>query len=145
MFIERVILVKKIALVVLFALAVSILAACGGSTESNNTNNTGNSGSSSNTITMDATAFSMDTITIAKGSTITFTNAQNSGTQHILVIGNQGIPATEDGAPDFGGSNGHTVDPGQSFTTGAWDTAGTFHITCLLHPTTMNLIVTVTG
>lgn len=139
---------KKAAFVALFALAISLLAACGGSPYGGNSGNNGsggNSGSSPNTVTMGAETFSMDAITIAQGNTITFTNDQNSGTQHILVIGNQGTPANEAGAPDFGGTSGHTIQPGQSFTTGAWNTPGTYHVTCVIHPTTMNLTVTVMG
>ncbi len=94
---------------------------------------------------MGASTFSTTSISITKGSTITFTNDPNSGTEHILVIGDKGAPATEAGAPDFGGSTGTTIQAGSSFTTGAWNTDGTFHVTCIIHPTTMNLTITVTG
>jgi plastocyanin len=132
---------KKAALIALFALAISMLAACG----SSNTGGNGGGGNNPNTITMGATTFSTNSISITKGSTITFTDSQSNGAQHILVIGKQGVPETEAGAPDFGGTNGHTFQPGQSFTTGPWNTDGTYHVTCTIHPTTMNLTVTVTG
>lgn len=138
--------VKKVALLALCCLAISLLAACGGSTSSNSGNNGGgNNGNSANTITMGVQTFSSNTITITKGSTLTFTNDPNSGTEHILLIGSNGTADNEAGAPDFGGSNGETIQPGASFTTGAWNTAGTFHVTCEIHPTTMNLTITVSG
>ncbi|HEU5366966.1 MAG TPA: plastocyanin/azurin family copper-binding protein, partial [Ktedonobacterales bacterium] len=97
------------------------------------------------TITMGATTFSPTSITITKGSTITFVDDKNTGTEHILVNGNQGTFANETGAVDLGGSSGHTFQPGDSFTTGAWNTPGTYHVTCIIHPTTMNLTITVSG
>lgn len=133
---------KRVTLLLLFALVLSALAACGGSTGSGDNNN---NSAASNTITMGASTFSPTSITISKGSTITFTNDPNSGTEHILVLGSQGNVQSQDGAPDFGGSNGTTIQPGKSFTTGAWNTAGTYHVTCTIHPTTMNLTITVTG
>jgi plastocyanin len=130
------------ALIALLVLSVSTLAACGGSTTSGNSGNTGNN---SNTITLGASTFSTNSITITKGSTITFQNDPNSGTEHILVLGTQGTATSEAGAPDFGGANGTTIQPGKSFTTSAWNTDGTYHVTCTIHPTTMNLTITVTG
>ncbi len=133
---------KKVGLLFLFALVVSLLAACG----SGSTSSSGGSGSNNpNTITMGASTFSTDTMTITKGSTITFVDDQNSGTEHILVTGKMGVYQNQPGAPDFGGSNGHTFQPGQSWTTPPWNTAGTYFVTCVIHPATMNLTVTVTG
>lgn len=133
---------KKLALVALIGVLCSILlAACGSSNNSGNTSNGGSSCDATH-VTMTANTFCEDTITISKGSTITFIDDKNSGTEHILVIGKNGSAATEQGAPDFG-SNGHTFQAGDSFTTPPWNTAGTFHITCTIHPTTMNLTVTV--
>ena len=129
---------KKVALIALFALALSGLAACGGST-------TSNSGSNANTITLGASTFSSTSISITKGSTITFTDDQSNGAEHILVNGTNGTFQSETGAADLGGSSGHTLQPGDSFTTAAWNTPGTYHISCTIHPTTMNLTITVTG
>jgi len=131
---------KKIGLIVLFVLALS-LAACG------STSNSGNSGSSNNpnTITMGASTFSANTISIPKGSTIAFVDDQTTGAEHILVTGKMGIFQSQPGAPDFGGSNGHTFQPGQAWTTPPLNTPGTYFVTCTIHPTTMNLMVTVTG
>jgi plastocyanin len=67
----------------------------------------------------------------------------STGSLHILVIGTQGNPQTEAGAPEFHGSTGITFHPGQSWTSPPWQTPGTYHVTCTVHPTTMNLLVTV--
>ena len=133
---------KKLVLLALFALSLPFLAACGGGSSSN----TGSSGGgSSNTVTMGATTFNSNSITIKKGDTITFSTDQ-SGSPHDLVIGKNGNFTPEAGAPDFGGSNGHMVSPGQSWTTPTWDTPGTYDVSCTIHPTTMSdFVVTVTG
>ena len=85
-----------------------------------------------------------DTITIKKGQTITFVDDKSTGTTHILVIGTNGAPKPEDGAPDFGAS-GKTFQAGDSWVSPPWNTVGTFDVTCTIHPTTMNLKVTVTA
>jgi plastocyanin len=132
---------KKLALVALVGILCSILlAACGGSS---NGGNTSSSACDSTHVTMTSNTFCENSITISKGSTITFIDDKTSGTEHILVIGNNGSAATEQGAADLGGSNGHTFQAGDSFTTPAWNTAGTFHVTCTIHPTTMNLTIIV--
>ena len=133
---------KKFALVALVGVLCSLmLAACGGASNGGNTSGGGGACDSTH-VTMTANTFCEDSITISKGSTITFVDDKNTGTEHILVIGKTGAPDTEQGAADFG-SNGHTFQAGDSFTTPPWNTAGTFHITCTIHPTTMNLTVTV--
>ena len=133
---------KKFAFVALVGVLCSILLAACGSSNSGNTSN-GGSGCDATHVTMTANTFCENSITISKGSTITFIDDKNSGTEHILVNGKNGTPDTEQGAADLGGSNGHTFQAGDSFTTAAWDTAGTFHVTCTIHPTTMNLTIVV--
>jgi plastocyanin len=84
------------------------------------------------------------TITIKKGQTITFLDDKSTGTMHILVIGPNGAAKREPGAPDFG-SPGISLQPGQSKSTPPWNTPGTYDVSCTIHPTTMNLRVTVTA
>jgi plastocyanin len=128
---------KRITLLAVFAMMLAALVACGGSSSANT------STASNYTVTMSGVTFSVNSITIPKGSTITFTTDQG-GSAHNLVNGSNGQAHPESGAPDFG-SGGHTVGAGQSWTTSPWNTAGTFHVTCTYHPTTMTLTVTVTG
>lgn len=121
-------------IVLVFALALSTLAACGGSAAPTTSG-------SGNTVNMTGVQFDQSSITISKGSTITFTDP-TGGSPHNLVNGTEGQAHPESGAPDFG-SGGQTVAPGASWTSPAWNTAGTFHVTCTFHPTTMTMTVTV--
>lgn len=128
---------KRITFLAIVVLILTALVACGGSS------NTGSSSGSNTTVTMSGVTFSTNSITIPKGSTITFTTDQG-GAAHNLVNGSDGQAHPESGVPSFG-SGGQTVGAGQSWTTGPWNTAGTFHVTCTYHPTTMTLTVTVSG
>ena len=83
-------------------------------------------------------------ITIKKGQAITFADDRSTGQPHILVIGPNGTPKPAAGAPDFG-ANGISFQPGDSKSTPPWITAGTYTVSCSVHPTTMNLKVTVTA
>ncbi len=130
-------MVKKLVVVLPLVLLLSLLASC--KVQSAPT------AAGGNTVVMGATTYtSGDTITIKKGDMITFQDDKNTGTTHILVIGQNGIAKPEAGAPDFG-ANGVTFNPGDSKSIGPWTTPGTYHVTCTIHPTTMNLTVTVTA
>src|SRR5215469_6431616 len=99
-----------------------------------------------NQVTMGASTYSSgNSITIKKGESITFVDDKTTGTAHILVIGVNGAPKAQDGAPDFKGSSGVSFQPGESWVSPPWNTVGTFDVTCTIHPTTMNLKVTVTA
>lgn len=126
---------KRIALFAFLAMMLTALAACGGSSST--------SAPTNYTVTMSGVTFAMPTISIPKGSTITFTTTQG-GAAHNLVIGTGGRSHPESGTPDFG-TGGQTVGSGLSWKSPPWNTAGTFHVTCTYHPTTMTLTVTVTG
>lgn len=96
-----------------------------------------------NTVRLLGATFAVSSITIHKGEAITFVDDSNEGSLHILVVGKGGQPISEQGAPDFGGLAGERLDVGDSWTTSPWNTAGTFHVTCTAHPTTMTLTVIV--
>ncbi len=97
-----------------------------------------------NTVTMGPNNYaSGDSITIKVGQTITFTDDKATGSPHILVIGTNGQYQADANAPDFKGSTGINFNPGDSWTSPPWTTPGTYHVTCTIHPTTMNLTVTV--
>lgn len=123
----------------LCALALVVLAMAGCVVQSAPPTSTGN------TINMGATTFDRVTLTIKKGERLTFVDDRATGTIHILVIGSQGQAKTQAGAADFKGSTGITFQPGDSWTSPTWDTPGTYHVTCTVHPTTMNLTITVTA
>ncbi|HEX7737477.1 MAG TPA: plastocyanin/azurin family copper-binding protein [Ktedonobacteraceae bacterium] len=126
---------KKILFLAIFVLLITAIVACGGSS------NAAASTSQHYTVHMSGVQFNNSSLTIGKGSTITFTTDQGA---HNLVVGTNGLAQPESGTPDFG-AGGKTVASGQSWATGPWNTAGTFHVTCTYHPTTMTMTVTVTG
>ncbi len=95
------------------------------------------------TVRMLGASFSVSSITIHKGETITFVDDSSEGSLHILVVGQGGQPISEKGAPDFGGLAGERLDVGDSWTTPPWNTAGTFNVTCTAHPATMTMTVIV--
>jgi plastocyanin len=111
------------ATIVLLAL---VLAAC-----SSGSSSSGNSNSS--TITMGSGVFSGNTsITIKAGDTVTFDDS--AGGPHDLVIGTGGQFTAASGAPsDLNSAGGVTFQGGDKKTI-VFSNAGTFHITCTIHP-----------
>ena len=128
--------VKKLAIIALIAITITLLVACADA--SNTTSN------NPNTVKTEGGTFTISSITIKKGSTITFVDDANNGALHILVIGQEAQQESENGSPDFGGAAGIRIDVGDTWTTPPWNTAGTYHVTCTVHPA-MNLKVIVTG
>lgn len=129
--------VKKFALFITLAVILTFVIACGGTSSNVVSNNP-------NTVRLEGQSFATSSITISKGSTIAFLDDPNNGALHILVIGQDGQQVSEQGAPDFGGAGGQRVDIGNIWTSPPWNTAGTYHVACTVHPA-MNLTVTVKG
>ncbi len=121
---------KLIAVLVVAALVSVLLAACGGS------------GSSTTTVHMGNTNFTQSSVTIQKGGSITLVDDAN--VTHIISNGSwvNGTPrpATEPGAPVV--KNLTFNSAGQSQTIGPFNTPGTYHYYCSVHPN-MNLTVVV--
>lgn len=128
---------KKSVLFITFAVILTLVVACGGTSSSIGSNNP-------NTVKLEGQTFATSSITISKGSTIAFLDDPNNGALHILVVGQNGQAESEQGAPDFGGIAGQRVDIGDIWTTPPWNTAGIYHVACTVHPM-MNLTVTVKG
>lgn len=138
---------KKLAgMVALLMLLAVFIVACGGGSASGSGNSGGNTGSpsssSSNTVNLTNNNFSPTSITIKKGDSITLNN--QAGVTHIISNGswngNTPSPKTESGAPVV--SNLMISSPNETKTIGPFNTAGTFHYYCSVHPG-MNLTVTV--
>ncbi|HEU5230194.1 MAG TPA: hypothetical protein VFU49_20405 [Ktedonobacteraceae bacterium] len=125
---------KKLYLPLIFALACTTVVACGGTS--------GSAPTGPNVVKMVGGTFAIAAISIHKGDTITFVDDSGNGALHILVIGQNAQQTTEKNAPDFGGTAGKRIDVGENWTTPPWTTAGTFHVTCTVHPA-MNLTITV--
>src|SRR5579859_4322132 len=118
---ERIFPMKMLVWIGAFAVAFTLLIACG-STSTSTTNNP-------YTVKMGDANFAVTAISIPKGSVLTFENASNAGSLHILVVGRMGQNEAENGSPDFGGAAGHRTDPGDTWTTPPWNIAGTYHVT----------------
>ena len=97
-------------------------------------------GSGSSTVHLEAANFKQPSVTISKGSSLTLVD--DVAVLHIIkngswVNGNQ-VPKQEPGAPTvnvtFNGSDTHQIGP--------FNTAGTYHIFCTIHPN-MNLTIIV--
>jgi plastocyanin len=127
---------KKLFMLSIVAVTLWLLTSCG-STSSTASQNP-------NTVRVIGATFSTSSITITKGSTITFADDPNNGALHILVIGQNAQQESEQGSPDFGGLGGERLNIGDSWTSPPWNTAGAYHITCTIHPQ-MNLTVIVTS
>lgn len=108
-----------------------------------NSSSGGGSGSGSGgsaAVHLESSNFQVPSITIAKGATLTVID--DVAVAHILRNGSwvngSPQPKQEPGAPtvnvSFNGNDTHTIGP--------WNTAGTFHIYCTIHPG-MNLTIIV--
>jgi plastocyanin len=90
---------------------------------------------------MEHEEFHVDEVTIHRGDTLTFFN--DSHWLHVLGPGQDGRFAGEQGVPSLGGRGAYLSETGDSFTTARWNTPGTYHITCSLHPEmTVTVVVT---
>lgn len=116
------------------------LAACGGGGSGGN----GGSGGGAATITMGGFNFSGNTsVSIKAGQSVTFADPSSGGGIHDLVTGSNGTFTAAAGAPAaFSSNDGTTFNPGDSQTI-TFATAGTYNITCKIHPS-MEATVTVT-
>ncbi len=131
---------KLLGVFLLLALVATLVVACGGSDSGNSSN--GTSGTGSNTVGLDSSNFAQSSITVSKGSSLTLTN--NTGATHIVSNGtwngNTPKPGAETGAPTASSITFSSANQSQSI--GPFNTAGTFHFYCSVHPG-MNLTVTV--
>ncbi len=125
---------KWLFLLVSVALGTLIIA-CGGTAASP-------PASGPNTVSIGNVRFSVSQITIHKGSRLTFVEDPTHQALHILIIGQNLQQEQEKGAPDFGGAAGIHIDVGSYWTSPPWNTVGTFHVACSIHPL-MNLMVIV--
>ena len=151
---------RKLALVFMLLCAFA-LAACGGATASSTPTDTPQppaatatgapaptatpgSGQAAATIGMGLQSFQNGNVTIKAGQAVTFNDPADTGNVHMLVTGSNGRFSAEAGAPqEFAASTGVTFSPGDTKNI-VFPTAGTYKITCTLHPG-MEATVTVTA
>ncbi|MBA2632987.1 MAG: amidase [Chloroflexi bacterium] len=114
----------------LLATLVLALAACGGGSASP-ADGDEDGGDTGETVSLSGGAFAPSSLTIPVGTTVTFTDTAG----HTVTEGSDG-EAVEDPLVDEEGSAEPIVV--------SFDEAGTFNITCRIHPA-MNMTITVEG
>ena len=108
-----------------------ILAACGGGAASSAAvDDVGGGGDAGETVSLSGGAFAPSTLTIPAGTTVTFTDTSG----HTVTEGSDG-QAVDDPIVDESGGADVVV---------TFDEAGTFNITCKIHPN-MNMTISVEG
>lgn len=93
-------------------------------------------------IGMQHETFSVDKVTIPVGGTLTFVN--DSRWLHVLGPGEHGRLTTNAAVPAMGPRGARMSQTGDTYTTAAWNTPGTYQVTCSLHPE-MTVTVVVAG
>ena len=132
---------KKFAtLFVLLSLVAAFMTACGGP-GSCGSSSSGSSSSGTPTVHMCGNNFEQSSITISKGQSLTLVDDASAG--HVIANGSwvngSAQPGQEPGAPAV---NNLQFNDNDSRTIGPFNTAGTFHLYCTVHPE-MNLTVIV--
>ncbi len=131
-------MLKKILAGLLISLALlAVLAACGGSAPSTS----GGAPTAGNEVHMEGDNFKQASVTLQKGQSLILVN--DSGAPHYIANGTwkNGSPDTqkEAGAPTV---DNVQIDGNATQSIGPFNTAGTFHLYCTIHPD-MNLTVIV--
>jgi plastocyanin len=132
---------RPVAILGILAVAVLVLAACGGSGTSATPTDAGDGGTAASepasepaaggeTVSLAGGQFSPAELTIPTGTTVTFTNTSG----HTVTEGSNGT-AVDDPIVDEQGGEDIPV---------TFDEPGTYDITCKIHPS-MNMTVTVEG
>ena len=129
---------RRTTLATWLATLTIFLAACGGATESTpaaDGNGDGDGGATAtagagDTVSLAGNQFSPGTLTVAAGTTVTFTNTAT----HTVTEGTDGAAVNDPIVDEQGGAD---IDV-------TFDEPGTYSITCRIHPE-MNMTITVEG
>ena len=122
---------RHTTLATLLAIMAILLAACGGDTDSTPTAADGDGGASAGeTVSLAGNQFSPSTLTVAAGTTVTFTDTAT----HTVTEGTDGVAVDDPIVDEQGGADIEVT----------FDEPGTYNITCTIHPE-MNMTVTVEG
>jgi plastocyanin len=113
------------------AMLILVLAACSAATESSDAGAGDGGGSDTGeTVSMANTTFTPSTLTIAAGTTVTFTDTSG----HTVTEGTDGVAVDDPIVDEEGGSDVPVT----------FDEPGTYNITCKIH-SSMNMTITVDG
>lgn len=118
------------ALFGLIASLTLVLAACGGGTESSS-EPADDGGDTGETVSLSGGRFSPSSLTIPVGTTVTFTDT----TGHTVTEGSNGEAVDDPIVDEEGGADPIVV---------SFEEAGTFDMTCRIHPS-MSMTITVEG
>jgi plastocyanin len=119
------------AIAVIGFLVALTLVGCGGSS----------TGGASNELDMGSSDFTQTSVTLSAGQALHMVDSQDSGGTHMLCIGQNGICDANPTGPSELHGPGMTFNPGTTKDI-TFSTAGTYHITCTIHPN-MNVTITV--
>src|SRR5690242_2400296 len=95
-----------------------------------------------NEVSMAGSDFSVTSVTIKAGQSVRFTDPAGVGATHIVCLGNEGSCDSAAQGPQALEGSGFTINAGDPPKDITFATAGTYKITCSVHPS-MNLTVTV--
>jgi plastocyanin len=95
-----------------------------------------------NEVSMVAADFSTTSITVKVGQAVHFTDPAGTGATHTICLGTDGTCDSGARGPHALQSPGFTMNSGDPAKDVAFDTPGTYKVTCSIHPS-MNLTVTV--
>ena len=121
---------RRTTLAAWLAMMTLLLAACGGAAESTPAGDGGDGEVAGETVSLANAQFSPSTLTIAAGTAVTFTDTSG----HTVTEGTDGVAVDDPIVDESGGSDIEVT----------FDEAGTFSITCKIHPA-MNMTITVEG
>src|SRR5262249_17362166 len=117
-----------VALSAMFLSLVLGLAACG------------QSQAGANEVSMTVANFTTSALTIKVGQTVQFTDPVATGGMHVVCLGSDGTCQAGAPGPFALQGEGFTINAGDSAKSVTFATAGTYKITCSIHPN-MNLTV----
>jgi plastocyanin len=128
---------SMLAIPVVLLLVALVLFGCGKVPGGGNTT----SSVPNTTVQMGPTTFVQATRTIHAGQTLLFDDTSGGGGLHIICLGNNMACDKSAQGPSELMNGGFTINPGKTMSV-PFPTAGTYKITCIVHPN-MNLTVTV--
>lgn len=121
---------RRTTLAAWLATMTLLLAACGAAAESTPAGDGGDDDGAGNTVSLSGGQFSPSTLTVAAGTTVTFTDTAS----HTVTQGTDGVAVDDPIVDESGGSDVEVT----------FEEAGTYNITCTIHPA-MNMTITVEG
>ena len=115
--------IRLSAIIFSFFLLALTIAGCGGDS----------AGGAGNELDMGAASFTQTSITLSAGQALHMVDSQDSGGTHMICLGQNGTCDTNASGPSELDGPGMAFSPGTTKDV-TFSTAGTYHITCTIHP-----------